>query len=123
MRIKDLYETTDNGPPLPVDLTHTLPPTFIMPTLQNNDSYKQYRYSLALATAQAVAKKEVIFTADSTWNENTAVVCYVPEEEAIVRMANKLMGVPSVEISKTPSHEQPDVNKTSPIQGLKYKFD
>lgn len=116
MRWKDLKENINgNAPPLPIEIESTLPPTFVIPELQNNDSYKQYRYLLALAAAQAHENGDIKFNSQSSWNENTSVVCYTPEEQRIVELANKLMGVTAKQIVSTASHEQSHVNTRSPV--------
>lgn len=116
MRWKDLKENINgNAPPLPIEIESTLPPTYVMPELQNNDTYKQYRYLLALAAAQAHENGDIKFQSQSSWNENTSVVCYTPEEQRIVELANKLMGVHGYNIVNSHSHEAPDVNTRSPV--------
>lgn len=114
MKLADLFENL-HPVPLRDDFASTLPPTYIMPELQNNDSYVQYRYIVALAAAEAVAKGEVKMEQESTWNENTSVVCYTPAEEQIVQNANKIMRVNAKKVSTTPSHEPKWINKASPV--------
>ena len=116
MRWKDLQETINGkAPPLSKEIESTLPPTIVMPELQNNDTYRQYRYLLALAAAQAHENGDIEFNSQSSWNENTSVVCYTPEEQRIVELANKLMGVTGHTIVKSKSHEDPHVNTRSPV--------
>ena len=114
MKLADLFEqlrpvSLDN------DISSTLPPTVVMPELQNNDTYEQYRYLIALAAAEAIDRNEIDMAQESPWNETTSVVCYAPAEEAIVNKANKHMGVSYKKISKTTSKEPKWVNKTSPV--------
>ena len=111
MRLRDLYE--DKVAPTPKRLKNTLPPTFMMPTLQNSNGYPQYRHGLALAVALAVERGEVEFDQASMWNQNQTVICYTPEEEEILRLANKLVGAPSVEVTTKRSQESDWVNKVS----------
>lgn len=101
------------------EVENTLSPTMTIPELINSDSYKQYRYSLALAAARAVAAGEVKFDAMSAWNEALTGVAYSEAELEIFKMANKLMGVSGVMLSNTPPTEPDDTNKTSPVM----KFD
>ena len=93
-----------------------MPPTMVIPELQNNDSYTQYRYLMALAAAEAIKRGEVAMDQESAWNENTSVVCYAPEELEIVNLANKMMGVTGKKISSTPSQEPKNINVTSPVR-------
>jgi hypothetical protein len=115
MKIADLLENF-RAAPLRKDLIATMPPTVVIPELQNNDSYAQYRYLLALASVEAIKRGEVEMSQQSAWNENTSVVCYSPEEFEIVNMANKLMGVTGKKISTSPSQEPKHVNTASPVR-------
>lgn len=115
MRLIDLIEGRKHAP-LSIELHNTMPPTFIMPTLQNNDSYMQYRYVVALASAKAIENGDVQMDPLSTWNENQAVVCYAPEEQEIVKIANKHMNVKAEMITNTPSCEPDSVFRDSPVR-------
>jgi hypothetical protein len=86
-----------------------------IPELVNSDTYKQYRYTLALAAAKAVQAGEVEFNAESSWNESLAAVAYTPEELEIIKLANKMTGVQGVMISDTPSSEPESVQTVSPV--------
>jgi hypothetical protein len=69
---------------------------------------------LALGVALAVERGEVEMAANSMWNQQQTVICYTPEEEEILRLANKLMGVDSAnEITGKKSIEPDWVNKVS----------
>lgn len=115
MKISDLMENF-HAAPLRKDLTATMPPTVVIPSLQNNDAYTQYRYLMALASAEAVRRGEVSMDQESAWNENMAVVCYSPAELEIVDMANKILGVVGEKISSTPSQEPNRINVSSPVR-------
>lgn len=101
------------------DVKNTISPTMTIPELINSDTYKQYRYSMALAAARAVAAGEVKFDAMSAWNEALTGVAYSPEELEIFKLANQMMGVSGVMLSKTPPTEPNDTHKISPVM----KFD
>lgn len=96
------------------DVENTISPTMTIPELINSDTYKQYRYSLALAAARAVANGEVEFDAASAWNEALSGVAYSEEEMKTFELANKLMGVHGIMLSKTPPTEPSDTNTVSP---------
>ena len=113
MRLRDLLETSTPG--LEPDIEDTLPPTMIMPELINSDTYRQYRYVVALAAAGAVAKGEVEFDPNSTWNESLSALAYTPQELEIIQLANKMMGVQGVMVSKSKSHEPDHVHTVSPV--------
>ena len=112
MRYKDLFEQLN----VPMEIKDSLPPTFVMPQLQNNDYYKQYRHLIALAAARSKQETNQPVSTESAWGENQAVVCYTKADEETLRLANKIMNVRSEPISKTPSHEQPSTNKVSPVR-------
>jgi len=113
MRLKDLLEAS--APALSPDIRSTISPTMTIPELVNSDTYKQYRYTLALAAAKAVQAGEVEFNAESSWNESLAAVAYTPEELEIIKLANKMTGVQGVMISDTPSSEPESVQTVSPV--------
>ncbi len=113
MKLRDLLEASIPG--LESNIENTLSPTMIVPELVNSDTYKQYRYVVALAAAKAVANGEVEFNAQSTWNESLAALAYTPEELEIIKIANKLMGVDGVMVSKSKSHEPDDTHVVSPV--------
>lgn len=117
MRYADLLEKK-SGTVRP-GVKHVMSPTFVMPKLQNNDAYVQYRHSVALASARAAEEQEFgidAMTASSAWGENLAVVCYTPEEEVTLNMANKIMNVGKDPLTYTPSQESPLVQKISPVR-------
>lgn len=113
MRLKDLLEA--NISPLRTDIEATLPPTVTIPELVNTDPYKQYRYIIALASARAVADQEVEFDEQSAWNESLTAVAYTDTELETIEMANKLMGVTGVMLSKSRSREPSDTGTASPV--------
>ena len=100
-------------------LTHsvqeTLPATYVIPQLKNNDFYTQYRYGMALAAAAAMGgEQDPNFTKQSAFGENMTLVTYVPEEQRIIELAAKLMGVSAKLISTPTSTEPTDTQKNSP---------
>lgn len=116
MRLKDLIESKNTPiPALAPDIKNTISPTMIIPELINSDTYKQYRYNVALAAARAATAGEVHFDIQSTWNESLAAVGYTEAEIETIRLANKLMNVDGIMISTTPSCEPDDTNKVSPV--------
>jgi len=122
MRLRDLYET--NTTVTPKRLKNTLPPTYTMPSLINSNGYPQYRHMLALGVALAVERGEVEMAANSMWNQQQTVICYTPEEEEILRLANKLMGVDSAnEITGKKSIEPDWVNKVSVSSVKRHSMD
>jgi len=115
MKISDLMENFHTAP-LRKDLTATMPLTMVIPALKNNDAYVQYRYLMALASAEAVKRGEVTMDQESAWNENMAVICYSPKEIETIDLANKMLGVVGKKISSTPSQEPSRINSSSPVR-------
>lgn len=116
MRLKDLVESAN--PPIPAlapDIKNTISPTMIIPELINSDTYKQYRYNVALAAVRAADAGEVHFDIQSTWNESLAAIGYTAAEIETIQLANKMMNVKGLMISKSPSHEPDDTNTVSPV--------
>lgn len=113
MRLRDLLEAS--VPPLEPNVESTISPTMIIPSLINSDTYKQYRYNVALAAVRAYEAGEVGFDIQSTWNESLAAVAYTDAEMATIELANKLMGVNGLMISDSKSHEPKDTNTVSPV--------
>ena len=96
-------------------VSDTLPATYVIPQLKNNDFYTQYRYGMALAAAAASADPNVHFERESAFGENMTLISYTPEEQRIIELAAKLMGV-SAKLISTPKSEEPhDTQKNSPI--------
>lgn len=116
MRLRDLLEGSElKSAKLHSDLANTLPPMFVMPQMQNSNGYVQYRHALALGVALAVERGEVEFDQQSAMNQMQTVICYTPQEQEILELTNKLMGVTGKQLSRTPSQEPDFVNKVSPV--------
>lgn len=111
MRLRDLYEASTLDP----SVEHTISPTMIIPDLVNSDSYKQYRYIVALAAVRAHENEKVPFDLESAWNESLAAVAYTDADRETIEMANRLMNVSGVMLSSTKSIEPQDTHKNSPV--------
>lgn len=112
MKLSDLLEHQH----LPVDVKYSLPPTYVMPQLQNNDAYRQYRHLIALAAARSMKDLDNDVSDESPWGENQAVICYTPADKETLKLANAIMGVRSEALTDTPSHERPETNTKSPVR-------
>jgi hypothetical protein len=97
------------------DVERSIPGTFVMPELRNTDPYMQYRMGLALAVAQATKSREVKFDQETVWAENFITTAYAEEEQETIKLAAKLMGVSTKQVTSTKSQEIDSVNKTSPV--------
>ncbi len=104
------------------DVADALPAAYVIPELQNQDPYKQYRFGLALAYARGTAGIQSDFTPKSSWGENQVVVCYGSKDEELINQALKSVGLSSSSkklISTKGSTEVADVNKSSPVATIK----
>lgn len=116
MKIKDVIAESAT-PNLTDNARDSLPGGFVIPELQNSDAYRQYRYGLALASAAAERNghdKEP-FERESPWAENLALIAITPQDEEIIRMAAKMMGVSIKEIATPGSRESKGTHIASPV--------
>lgn len=95
---------------------YTLPATYVLPNLPNQDPYLQYRMGLHLAAAGPDMYKPA---ADSPWGENMAVTAYSSGEEEILKYALKQSGQTAEMITTAKSEEPKIINKTSPVAAKK----
>jgi hypothetical protein len=113
-RLKD-YGSVKQGA-----VDEAIPSAIIEPQIRNTDTYMQMRYGLALAAA--AAQKDPDWEQESVWAENLAMIGYTRAEIDQIHLADKLMGVKSVEVSHKGSQERTDVNLTSPVASGWKKF-
>lgn len=101
------------------DVAYALPATYVIPALQNQDPYKQYRFGVAIAKAKGQQHKDsVSYQPESVWGENQIVVSYSNTIDQYIDAALKEIGLsPSDKhlISTNKSEETPTVNKISPV--------
>jgi hypothetical protein len=104
---------------LPPDVKGAMPGMWVQRQLRNTDPYMQYRYGLALAAARGVQAGEIEFSQESAWAENFAVVGYAKEDQAVVDIADRLMGVKATKLADSNSTEIPETNIQSPVRAFK----
>lgn len=104
------------------DVAAALPATYVIPRLQNQDPYLQYRFGVAIAKAKGSrvrdASPEEDFGSTSAWGENQVIVSYSNSIDEYIDDALKNIGLsPSDKrlISTARSEETSSVNKTSPV--------
>jgi hypothetical protein len=124
MRIKEVileYNAKASGTSKPVraDVDAALPGVFVQRQLRNTDPYMQYRYGLAIAASRADAAGHVDFEQESPWAENLALVMWAKEDEEVIKMADKLMGVKATRITDNKSRENKGGNTVSPVAAPK----
>lgn len=119
MRAKEFIteQTTGREGSLIDDVAAALPATFVIPSLQNQDPYLQYRFGIALAKAKGSITHDIpAFSPKSAWGENAIVVAYDNESELMIDQALKDVNAGSKKLISTPkSQETETVNKTSPV--------
>ena len=115
MRAKE-FITEDNS--LQDDVAAALPATYVIPKLQNQDAYLQYRFGLAIAKAKANKESGQDFQPTSPWGENQVIVSYSNSIDEYIDDALKDIGLsPSDKklISTPKSEETKTVNTNSPV--------
>ena len=108
------------------DVADALPATYVIPKLQNQDAYNQYRFGLAVAAARGEKARKTEhgerFEGVSPWGENDIVVTFDPNEAETSDAALKLVGLsPSDKksLNSKESLESKDVSKFSPVAKIK----
>jgi len=119
MRAKEFITEQNN---LPDRIAKPLPATWVIPELQNQNAYLQYRFSVALAGAKAVRNGDIPrMDKDSIWGENQVVSGYMnPEAEEDIDFALGEMGLKGKHlVTGKESEETPDTGIVSPLKGFK----
>ena len=98
------------------NVSASLPATFALPELQNQDAYTQYRFGVALAAARATANGDVPAPVEDPMGENMVVIARTKDEEEQLMMALRLFGKrnSSKMIASATSDEPKDTNTRSP---------
>lgn len=104
------------------DAAAALPATYVIPKLQNQDPYLQYRFGVAIAKAKGSRAQDPEpkedFGSTSAWGENQVIVSYSNSIDEYIDDALENIGLsPSDKrmISTPRSEETSTVNKTSPV--------
>jgi hypothetical protein len=101
------------------DVDAALPGVWVQRQLRNTDPYMQYRYGLAVAAARAEKAGEVDFEQESGWAENLTIVGFTPEDEEVVKLADKLMGVKGTRVADSASRESKGTETQSVVSKSK----
>ena len=119
MRAKEFITEQNN---LPDRITKPMPSTWIIPALQNQNAYLQYRFAVALAGAKAARNGDIPkMDKDSVWGENQVVSGYMnPDIEDDIDFALGEMGLAGkILVTSKESEETMDTGKLSPVKGFK----
>ena len=109
---------------LPADKAAALPAAYIIPELQNQNPYLQYRFGVAMAGAKGAAHRKKdgvpIMAKTGPFGESEVVVSYGYDVGPFIDDALKQMGLSGKKrISNTTSTETADAGKVSPIKPFK----
>lgn len=118
MRIREIINEGGEGSLQP-GVARTMPATYALKQLTNQDPYYQYRMGLALAKARAHEQGLVDGNElESVFGENMIVAARSAEEQRTIELALKMMGDKGSKklISTSRSEENPTVNKISPMK-------
>ena len=130
MRAKEfIIETTLSKVHDGLDLaTMSLPNTYIIPELKNNDFYDLYRFGVAIAAVRGEGGNDNVqnkfkpdFRAESSWGEHQVVSSEFDKELGnTIDQALKKVGKSGKKMVSTPgSDEMDDTLTQSPIKGFK----
>lgn len=101
----------------------SLPHTYVIPELPNNDFYKQYRFGVAIAAVCGDSGKDHIvpdFHAQSSWGEQQIVSSFDPNIGQVIDKALSKIGLKGKKEVSTPSSKEfDDTKKQSPIKPFK----
>jgi len=121
MRAKDFIKEARAGS-LQDDVAAALPAAYVIPALQNNDAYAQYRFGVALAAARGKKARaeegDEAFAPTSAWGENQVVISYGNDVADIIDDALEMVGLKASDkklISTPTSEEANDVDTLSPV--------
>jgi len=103
----------------------SLPYTYKMTNLQNQDFYQIYRFGVALAAVRGENGEQVNpykpeFHAESSWGENLVVSSFDPDLKSVLSKAASKVNKSGIKSVSTPgSEEMSDTNKGSPLKPFK----
>ena len=128
MRAKEfITESAITSSILP-DVQRTLPASYVIPELQNNDFYLQYRFGVALAGAKGAEqrKKDDVpeYSRETPWGENEIIISYAGDgvEEKYINDALSELGITArvkKQVTTTKSEEPVDTNRKSTLMPFK----
>jgi hypothetical protein len=119
MRAKEFITEQNN---LPDRITKPMPATWVIPELQNQNAYLQYRFAVALAGARATRNGDIPkMDKESVWGENQLVSGYMHTGvEEDIDFALGEMGLSGkILVTSQDSEETPDTGIDSPLKAFK----
>ena len=108
------------------DVAGALPATYVIPKLQNQDPYLQYRFGVAIAGSKGAKQRSADnvpnYEKESTWGENQVVVSFDPSVDEFIDDALNAVGLTPTDkkmISTPTSDEGKTVGNISPLKAFK----
>ena len=107
---------------------HSLPATYIIPELTNQDFYELYRFGLAIADVRGTSGQEDgvqngfkhEFEAESIWGEHQIVTSWDPDIGQVIDQAlKKVHKKGKKRVGTSTSDEIPSTTKGSPLKPFK----
>lgn len=118
------YEFLKENNTLSNAVATALPATYILPELQNQDPYLQYRFGVAIASAKGAKRRQEDgiqqFKKETTWGENQIISSVDPNIEEYIDDALKQLNLSKKQLISTKKSEEPaDTNNKSPVNTFK----
>lgn len=106
---------------------YSLPNTYVIPELKNNDFYELYRFGLAIADVRGTSGNDDVqnrykheFKSESEWGEHQVVTSFDPNIGQVIDQALKKVNKSGKKlVSTATSDEIPSTSKGSPIKPFK----
>ncbi len=106
---------------------YSLPNTYVIPELKNNDFYELYRFGVAIADVRGTSGNDDVqngfrhdFKAETAWGENQVVMSFDPNVGEVIDQALKKVNKKGKKLLGTKSSgEIPSTSKTSPMKPFK----
>lgn len=107
------------------DVAKSLPATWVIPALPNQDPYKQLRFGVAIAAAKSEehrSAEQPEFAPQTAWGENQIVMSFDPSAEQFIDKALTMVGLRPTDkkqISTSTSEEGKGIDTKSPVPARK----
>ena len=109
---------------LPDEISYPMHDTFMIPGIRNNDSYKSYRFGVAMARARAdiggAGKDLPPFNSESALGMYGVISGFDDQVDPVIDLALKMTDTPGgkVSVSTNPSQDPPGTGTTSPVKAF-----
>ena len=107
-------------------VARSLPYTYVIPDLKNQDFYELYRFGVAIADVRGTSVDDKLnqykpnFRAESSWGENQVISSFDKDIGNVIDKALTKVNKHGKKMVSTPgSNEFDDTNKNSPLKGFK----